>query len=789
MTDDSTDADQIGIGASRVRPDSWAKVRGEYEFAPDVAETEMLWGVTLRSPHPLARIRTIDLQPAKVMPGVHAALGGWDVPDNRYGVVERDAPVLADEHVRYVGEPVAIVAAENLELARRAAAAIDVDYETREPVTDPLDALNAGTVYRQVKYTHGDPDVVGDVVAEGEYTTPRQDHSFLAPDAGLARPDGRGGVEIIGATQWLQSDQRQIAEALSLPKEMVLVRNSGIGGSFGGRFVLSWQIHGALLAMHTLRPVKMLYTRRETFLARYHRQPSRIWIRHHARRDGTLVKLEAKVLLENGPYMNTAGSATGNASTLIQGPYRIPNADIEGWSVATNNGMTGSLRGFGVVEPMFACESNMDKLAAMLGMDPTELRRKNAMQQGERWIFNQLMDRPAPVEDVIDECLSMPMPGELDQHTPDVRLPGGVCTPSRPRDVVRGVALSAAAKNVCLSEGAPVETTALVRLRDGRVTITCAAAEVGQGFVTVAVQVAQTTLGISDVEINGTSDTTLPPATTTDGQEQTMASGGAVAKASAALRARFLQFCEREYRWSETKLDIRDDCVVNGRGEPLMSVKEAGMGLEFRATETFAVRRTRPIDELNSEHPMHVTFNFSASRCVVDVDAELGLVRVVQMDVAQDAGRVVNPAQAAGQIRGGSLMGMGLAAMEHLQARDGHILNPSWETYMVPTTIDAPTINVRFIENAEPGVPYGMRGIAELPHVQAPPAVMAAIRAATGRQLSGMPASLDTVSGVTSGYQTVDIVSAGQHPTLGPWKAPLTHDGYGPWRARVPGRD
>ena len=163
---------------------------------------------------------------------------------------------------------------KNLELARRAAAAIDVDYEPREPVTDPIDALNAGQIYRQVKYTHGDPDIVGDVVAEGEYATPRQDHSFLAPDAGLARPDGRGGVEIIGATQWLQSDQRQIAAALSLPKEMVLVVNSGIGGSFGGRFVLSWQIHGALLALHTLRPVKMLYTRRETFLARYHRQPS-----------------------------------------------------------------------------------------------------------------------------------------------------------------------------------------------------------------------------------------------------------------------------------------------------------------------------------------------------------------------------------------------------------------------------------------------------------------------------------------------------------------------------------
>lgn len=781
-----TEGDQIGVGASRIRPDSSAKVRGEYEFAPDVAETGMLWGFTLRSPHPFARINSVDLQPAKEMPGVHAVLGGWDVPDNRYGVVERDAPVLADEYVRYEGEPVAIVAADDLELARRAASVIRVDYEVREPTTDPIKALNSGKVYRHVKYTYGDPSTVGDVVAEGQYTTPRQDHSFLAPDGGLARPDGRGGVEVIGATQWVQSDRKQIAAALSLPKEMVLVRNSGVGGAFGGRFVLSWQIHGALLAMHTLRPVKMLYTRRETFLARYHRQPSRIWIRHHAKRDGTLVKLEAKVLLENGPYMNTAGSATGNASSLIQGPYRIPNATVEGWSVATNNGMTGSLRGFGVVEPMFACESNLDKLAAILGMDPMELRRKNAMQRGERWIFNQLMDRPAPVEEVISVCRSMPMPADLDQQALDVRLPGGVCTPTRPQDVVRGVALSAAVKNVCLSEGAPVETTALVRLRDGRVTVTCAAAEVGQGFVTVAIQVAQSALGISDVEVNGTSDTTLPPATTTDGQEQTMASGGAVAAASAALKKRFLEFCGREYHWIATELEIESDYVVDRSGKRLMSVRDAGMGLEFRATEAFAVRRTRPLDELDSEHPMHVTFNFSASRCVVDVDPELGLVRVVQMDVAQDAGRVVNPAQAAGQIRGGSLMGIGLATMEHLQARDGQILNPSWETYMVPSAVDAPTINVRFVENAEPGIPFGMRGIAELPHVQAPPAVVAAIRAATGRQINGMPASPEVVSGVTDGFHATDIVSAAKNPTFGPWKTPRKLDKYGPWRAEVP---
>lgn len=731
-----------------VRPDAIAKVRGEFEFATDLRVAGMLWGATLRSPHPLARILKVDLTPAKRIPGVRAVLGAWDVPVNTFGAVDKDTPVLADDMVRYVGEPVAIVAAETPALARQAIDAIMVTYEPMRPVTDALEALAAGHVYRHVSITHGDPDVVGDVQAEGEYLTPRQDHSFLAPDAGLARPDGSGGVEVIGASQWVHADREQIAACLALPEEKVLVVNSGIGGSFGGRVSMTWQVHGALLALHTGRPVKFVYSRREAFLARYHRHPSRIWVRHHANRDGTLVKLEARILLEDGPYSHTAAAGIGNSCSLIQGPYNVPNASIEGWAVATNNGMCGSMRGFGVVEPIFACESNMDRLARTLGLAGAELRRRNLIRSGDTWTFRQVQERPAPVSELVDLCQAMPLPPvpSAEDLSP---LPGGVATPTRARHVRRGVGLAAAVKNTCFSEGCPVNSTALVTLRDGIATVDCAAAEVGQGFVAIAIQIVRSTLGVSDVRI-ARCDTAMPPAASTDAQQQTITSGPAIHLAAARLKERFLRFFGREHDLDAETLDIRDDFVVSHHGDRLAPVAEAGMGLVFRATERFDQRSTRPVDAPHVPEPVHVALAFSANRCVVDVDVELGLVRVVQMDVAQDAGRVVNPALALGQVAGGSLMGLGLALSESLDYRDGQPLNGDWRDYRLPRMADAPVVNCSFVERPVSGIPLGFNGIGEMPHVQAPAAILSALRAATGLDLPQAPATAERVTSIHS---------------------------------------
>lgn len=780
--DQETSPTAVGIGASLQRPDGIAKVRGEFEYAPDLLQEGMLWGATRRSEYPYARLVRVNLNPAKEMPGVIAVLGAWDVPDNRFGAINNDQPVLADDFVRYVGEPIAIVAAVDLETARRAAAAIDIEYEPHIPLTDASEALKAGKIYRHVKYTYGDPSVIGDVQVEGTYTTARQDHSFMAPDAGIARPDGHDGVEIIGATQWVHADRPQIAAALGLPPEKVLVRNTGIGGSFGGRVSMTWQIHGALLAMHTGKPVKFLYSRKETFHARYHRHPSQIWIRHHATRDGVLVKVEARLLYEGGPYSHTSAAGIGNGCSLIQGPYRIPNAEIEGWAVGTNNGMCGPLRGFGVLQAIFACESNMTKLARELKMDGAKLRAKNALRHGDHWIFRQVQDRPTPVAEIIKQCEAMPLPPLLpDNHRNihPVYLPGGIASPSRKEDIKRGVSLCAGAKNVCLSEGAPVNSTALITLRDGIATIDCAAAEVGQGFVTIACQIVQTVLGTSTVHINQP-DTNMPPAATTDGSQQTVTSGTVVQITAKKLKERFLKFFAREHDLDPNKLDMKNDCVVDQNNKSIMSIADAGMGLVFRATERFDQRNTRAIED-ESDKPVHVTIGFSANRTVVDVDIELGLVKVVQMDIVHDIGKIINPMQVQGQVEGGAVQGMGLGLMESLIAEKGYLMNPDWRSYHIPTIIDAPTIHSDFVCHPEPGYDYGWKGIGELPHVQAPASVVAAIRDATGLDLPFAPAIPEYVSNIAESDDVIVPSGSSGGDRRGPWKVPPPPYDQGPW--------
>ncbi|MEB3264878.1 MAG: molybdopterin cofactor-binding domain-containing protein [Synechococcus sp.] len=778
----TADPEARGVGGSPPRPDAADKLCGRFVYATDLQAEGMLWGATLRSPHPHARLLSISLEAAKAIPGVRAVLASWNVPCNRFGMIERDQPVLAEERVTYVGEPVAIVAADDPELCRRALAAIEVNYEPLEAELDPVALIGrADRTYRHVLLEHGDPSVVGEVVAEGEYLTSRQDHSFLAPDAGLAHPDGEGGVVLIGASQWVHSDQEQVAHALGMPSEKVLVRNAGIGGSFGGRVCMTWQIHAALLALETQRPVKFVYTRQETFLARYHRHPSRIWIRHHALRDGTLVKVEAKVLLEAGPYTHASPAGIGNACAFIQGAYAIPHARVEGWVVATNNGMSGSMRGFGVVQPIYACESNLDRLARVLEMDPTELRRRNALGAGERWIFDQLQDRPAPVEALLESCDRL-------ERLEDARLPSLPASPTRPQDIHHGVALTTAAKNTCLSEGAPVNCTAMITLQGAVATVHCAAAEVGQGLVTISRQIVQDTLGVSRVELSG-QDTRMPPAATTDAQQQTVTSGTAIQQAALALKRQVLRFVARLHRLDPAQLDLVDDWIVDAGGQRLFPIEEAGSGHVFRATHRFDQRPTRPLEERGSEQPMHVSITFAANRAWVELDRELGLVRVPQIDVVQDIGHVVHPLQAYGQISGGCVQGLGLVLMEHLDYQRGVPLNPDWRLYHIPTMLDAPRIQVQFLAEPEPGYPYGWKGIAETPHVAIPAAIANAIRNAAGLPLGAIPIRPEAIALGLDPVPRLQPMALPPLPKKGPWGyAPVhRHATRGPWAAGDPG--
>jgi xanthine dehydrogenase D subunit len=740
-----------GVGAGARRPDGPAKVAGTFEYANDLQAAGMLWGATLRSPHPHARITGIDTAAALAVPGVRAVLTAADVPgDEHYGLVLRDEPVLAGDVVRFVGEPVAVVAAEDPVLARRAAAAIRVGYEPLPAVLDPELALTdpaapdlhpAGNVYRHVRFTHGDPDARGDVVVENTYRLGRQDHVFLAPEAGLATPTGDGGVELRVATQWLHSDRDQVARCLGLPPELVRLSLAGVGGAFGGREDVTLQIHACLLALATGRPVKVQYSREESFVAHRRRHGARIRLRHHATRDGDLVNLEAEVLVDGGAYASTSPVVLTNVATLIQGPYRVPNARVDAVAVRTNNPSCGAMRGFGIPQVAFAHEAQLDRLAAELGMDPLEIRRRNALTTGDTLIYGQVLDGATPVREVIDRLAAVPLPPELPDELSDaeaeVRLPGGVGRASSRRRVVRGVGYGVSAKNLAYAEGLPDESTASCVLTDGVVTVHCACAEVGQGFVTVAQQVVRSVLGVGEVVV-APADTMIASAGSTSASRQTMASGGAVYLASVAVRDRVLRHVAQARGLSErdaAALALVAGYVTLG-GAPLVPLAEVAPGRAFRATEHWVHRATGTFGDAA---PMYVAFGYAAQRAVVDVDPELGLVRVVQVASVQDVGRVVNPTQLLGQVEGGIVQGLGMVTMEEVVVEGGAIVNPDLEGYVVPTIVDAPEVLSEYVEVPEPRLPFGWKGVGEPPLCSAVPAVAAAIRAATGLALPTSP--------------------------------------------------
>ena len=552
---------QVGrIAKSLPREDGAPKVKGEFAYSSDLNAPGMLWGHTVRSPHAHALVRAIDTTAALRMPGVHAVLTHADVPgEKRYGLEFRDQPVLAIDRVRYFGEPVALVAADHPEQARRAAEAIRVEYEPLEPVTDMERATEQPelhpdrptmghgyrddprpNVVRTIVIDHGDPTAAGEIAVEGVYETGIQDQAFLGPESGLAVPDGEGGVDIHVATQWLHVDRAQIAPCLGLSAERVRVHLAGVGGAFGGREDVSMQIHAALLALHTNRAVKIVYTREESFTGHVHRHPSRTWARHTATREGQLVSVEMRILLDGGAYASSSTAVCANAAAFAAGPYSVPNARLEATVVYTNNPPCGAMRGFGAVQTCFAAEAQMDRLAAALAIDPVELRLLNALAPGDTLPTGQRIEGSLPTAEVIRAAAALEPPAPEALPRDPLRLPGGAGNTTRGEGIRRGIGFAAGFKNICFSEGFDDYCAARVRLlADGSAEVHCAAAEVGQGVTNVILQVARTELGIDDVRLAPPSTATVDSAGSTSASRQTYMVSGAVRDACrAALQER-----------------------------------------------------------------------------------------------------------------------------------------------------------------------------------------------------------------------------------------------------------
>jgi xanthine dehydrogenase D subunit len=731
-----------GLGEDTERPDGPDKAAGTFPFSSDLSADGMLIGRTLRSPHPHARIVAIDTSAARAMTGVRAVLTAADVPGRpRFGLEHPDQPVLASEVVRFQGEPVALVAAEHPELAARALEAIAVNYAPLPVLSDPEAAIGAppihpeGNVFRRLRLRHGDQEATGDVVVEGTYVIGMQDQAFLGPESGLAVPDGTGGVDLHVSTQWLHVDRDQVAASLALPLERVRLHLAGVGGAFGAREDVSLQVHACMLALSTGRPVHMQYSREESFLGHVHRHPAQMHYRHHATRAGELVKVEARILLDGGAYASTSGAVIGNATCFAVGPYRVRAAAIDGIAVRTNNPPCGAMRGFGAVQACTGHEAQMDRLAAMLGRDPVDLRLQNALAPGDRVITGQVITGTAPVREVIAAAAGHPLPPPADPAR-ELELPGGTGRTAGAGNVVRGVGFAVGMKGLLFSEGFDDTSVARVRLAldtEGEpvAAVHCAAAEVGQGFVTLAQQIVRSELGVENVELMP-ADTSIGSAGSTSASRQTWMSGGAVRLACLAVREALLE------RAGVERIGIQP---ADGAGADELDGLDLGTLLAEGAVDVTRKHCHAPTERLDADGQgnAHASFAFAAHRAVVDVDADLGLVRVVEVATAQDVGRALNPTAVVGQIEGGIAQGVGLAVMEEVLVEGGVVRNPSFTDYLIPTTLDAPDVPIVLIEEPEPGAPYGAKGVGEPPTVSSTAAVVAAIRAATGLALDHVP--------------------------------------------------
>ena len=651
------------------------------------------------------------------MPGVHAVLTHEDVPgEKRYGLEFPDQPVLAFERVRYFGEPVAIVAAEQPEQARRAAGRgasrvraaraghrPRARHRVRSRSTPSAGRDGHGyrddprpNVVRTIVIRHGDPDAEAEVAVEGTYELGIQDQAFLGPESGLAVPDGEGGVDIYVATQWLHVDRDQVAPCLGLTPNRVRIHLAGVGGAFGGREDLSMQIHGAMLALHTNRPVKFVYNREESFVGHIHRHPARIWMRHGANRDGKLVSVRARILLDGGAYASSSTAVTSNAASFACGPYSVPNALLEATCVYTNNPPCGAMRGFGSVQSCFAHEAQMDKLADALALGRVELRLRNALGPGDVLPTGQVVTGSLPVAEVIRRCADIPMPDPEELPRDPIRLPGGAGNTTRGEGVRRGVGFAVGFKNICYSEGFDDFCAARVRLfadADGELVaeVHSAAAEVGQGVVNVMAQVARTELERRERRRRAAHDRgravrrlVLRLAADVDDRRRRPAR---LPRGQAGARAPRRRARARRGDQRRARLPPRAHVSARPGDGPgrRRRARPRGVCLRGHAGSRGGGRRPRP-------HPR-------------------GLDR-------HRPGRrhgALNPQAVYGQIEGGTAQGLGLALMEEIQTKDGLITNASFTDYLIPTALDMPPVWAELVEDPEPDAPYGVKGVGEPP--------------------------------------------------------------------------
>ncbi len=711
------------VGKSLPRIDAHDKVIGKALYSGDLVKDGMLHMKILFAERPHARVISVRTEKAEAAPGVVAVYTSKDVPVNEYGLQIPDQPVLCGpskkayaDIVRFVGDQIAVVVARTEVEADAAVKLIQVDYEDLPILTDPKAALrpdapilhpdrgdtNVCVHYKIRKGNMDEAFAKADVIVEGQYETPVQEHAYLQPEAGLAYMDDEGHITIEAGGQWTHADRETIAHSLGLPDEMVRVIYPAIGGAFGGREDMSVQIVLALAAWKLQRPVKIVWSRRESMIGHGKRHAASIKSKWGATKDGKLIAAECELIGDGGAYMYTSNKVLGNAAITSTGPYFIPNVKVDVYGVYTNNVPGAAFRGFGAPQALFMAESNMNKLAEMLGMDPVEFRLKNALRDGDA----MGVGTPAPGRSASCNASKRRAINSAGRNRKQKRL----LAKNHPRWCVEED-LPLASRMSVFSFGYQENCWAKVEIHgNGKMEhaiVHHAGADVGQGMHTVMVQMAAHVLELpmDKVEIRTSDSATQGNPGSASASRLTFMAGNSVKGAAEAALA----------KW-------------NNEERPAIA--------EFK----YLAPRTTPFNKETGYSSPNFSYAYVAQAAEVEVDTETGHVRVLRLTSADDVGKAINPDLVVGQIEGAVVQAHGYALMEDYKTKDGRVLTDQLSTYLIPTILDIPEkVDSVLVEVPDPNGPWGARGLGELPFLPVAPAIAAAIHDATGVWISEFP--------------------------------------------------
>ncbi len=740
------------VGKSIRRVGALERVLGEAKFSDDFLEDRLLHLKIFRSPKHHARIKAIDLSQASKRRGVVRILTARDIPGrNLVGAITKDQPVLAEDRVRFVGDPIALVVAESEGQAEEALPYIEVDFEDLEPVFTPERALDPdapkihekGNLLAQRLITKGD---VGkgfqeaDVIVDQTYTTSRVEQAYLEPDAGFGYVDDQGKIVLHVSTQNPHYDQTEVAAVLGLDLNRVRVIQSATGGGFGSKLDVSVQCYLGLAALHLQRPAKLVYTREEVFMATSKRHPLKIHYRTAATKDGKLKAIEVRILGDTGAYASYGATVATRAAVHATGPYEVPNFKAESIMVYTNNSWAGAMRGFGVPQLAFAHESQMDIMAERLGMDPIDFRLMNVLREGSSTGTGQILYASVGIGETLERLRE-----RRDHHRDREDAP---TRRGQERRVARGVGVASMWYGIG-NTGIANPSTAQIEIDErGNIVLFTGTADIGQGSDTVLVQVAAEELGVKPEEIRLVrGDTALSTnAGATSASRQTYISGNAIRTACMSLK-------EVLFKEAQELLDLGDgepflaEGRVVSRDFPGISISLADVagrvypeGRSLRG-EGFFDPETSKLDPETGQGSPYATYAFASHLAEVVVDEETGQVDVVRILAVHDVGKAIHPTNVIGQINSGVAMGLGLALTEVFVPGETN----SFLNYFIPTIKDVPEIESIIVEDQEPTGPFGAKGIGEPALIPTAPAVLNAIANAIGTRIYELPAALERV--------------------------------------------